>query len=140
MALDVDVVEVVTDQPVEVYPVQPSVIEVVPQPDLYEVVTVETIVIDIEAPPVTEVVVGIPGPAGPAGPGGGDEVAANDKEVDFVGSDVIYKGDAAPGSALSAPVWRIKKVTFVGEDLSEKYANGSALYDKVWNNRASYTY
>ena len=69
MALDVDVVEVLVVQNVESAPVQPSVIEVVPQPDLYEVVTVETIIIDIEAPPVTEVVVGIPGPAGPAGPG-----------------------------------------------------------------------
>jgi hypothetical protein len=81
------------------------------------------------------------GPAGPAGPAGsGEEMAANDKEVDFVGTDVIYKGDAAPGSLHSAAVWRIKKLTFVGEDFSERYANGTSLYDKVWNNRASYTY
>lgn len=47
------------------------------------------------------------GPAGPAGPAGsGEEMAANDKEVDFVGTDVIYKGDAVPGSFHSAAVWR----------------------------------
>lgn len=81
------------------------------------------------------------GPAGPAGPAGiGEEMAANDKEVDFVGTDVIYKGDAVPGSSHSAAVWRIKKLTFVGEDFSERYANGTSLYDKVWSNRASYTY
>lgn len=140
MALDVDVVEVVTDQPVEVYPVQPSVIEVVPQPDLYEVVTVETIVIDIEAPPVTEVVVGIPGPAGPAGPGGGDEVATYSKETDFVGDNVIYIGEAVPGATHDQAVWRIHEITFLGEDSSDRWANGTAAFDKVWNNRASYSY
>lgn len=81
------------------------------------------------------------GPSGPVGPAGSaEEMAANDKEVDFVGTDVIYKGDAAPGSSHSAAVWRIKKLTFVGEDFSERYANGTSLYDKVWSNRASYTY
>lgn len=78
------------------------------------------------------------GPAGPAG--SGEDMAANDKEVDFVGADIIYKGDAVPGSSHSAAVWRIKKLTFVGEDFSERYANGTSLYDKVWSNRASYTY
>lgn len=81
------------------------------------------------------------GPAGPAGPpGGSEEVATYQKEIDFVGSDVIYKGEAAPGSLISANVWRIKKIQFVAEDISEKWANGSAAFDKVWSDRATYSY
>lgn len=80
------------------------------------------------------------GPVGPAGPGGGEEMAAYDKQVDFVGADVIYKGEAAPGSTFDQAAWRIVKIQFIGEDVSNKWANGSAAFDKVWNNRASYTY
>ncbi len=67
-------------------------------------------------------------------------MATYQKEVDFVGSDVIYKGEAAPGSLISANVWRIKKIQFIAEDISEKWANGSAAFDKVWADRATYSY
>ena len=80
------------------------------------------------------------GPAGPPGTGGGEDVAAYQKEIDFVGSDVIYKADAVPGSDLLGAVWRIRKITFVGEDIRERWANGSTAFDKVWSDRATYTY
>lgn len=137
MALDVDVIEVITTQVIVAESTTSSVVEVTPQPDLIEVSTVETVIVDIQAPQVTEVVVGIPGPAGPPG---GEEMPMVQKEVDFVGQDMIYRGEAAPGSLTSDPVWRIKRILFVGEDISEKWAGGSALFDKVWNDRATYSY
>lgn len=143
MALDVDVVEVIVTQPVDVDQVGVAVIEVVPEAEVIEVLTSQIVVVEVQAPTVTEVVVAVPGPPGPpgpAGPGGGEEMASYQKEVDFVGSDVIYKGEAAPGSVGTAPVWRIKKIQFVGEDISEKWANGTAAFDKVWVDRATYTY
>lgn len=140
MALDVDVVEVIVTQPVDVESGASSVVEVVPEAEVIEVLTSQIVVVEVQAPAVTEVVVAIPGPPGPAGPGGGEEMASYQKEVDFVGSDVVYKGEAAPGSSQSDPVWRITKITFSGEDMSERWANGSAAFDKVWSNRASYTY
>lgn len=140
MALDVDVVEVITVQPVDVDQVGAAVIEVVPEPEVVEVITSQIVVVEVQAPTVTEVVVAIPGPPGPAGPGGGEEMATYQKEIDFVGNDVIYKADAVPGSDLSGAVWRIRKLTFVGEDIKERWANGSAAFDKVWADRATYTY
>lgn len=63
-----------------------------------------------------------------------------DKLTDFVGSDVVYKGEAAPGTLEGATGWRISKITFVGEDITEKWADGSADFNKTWDDRASYDY
>ena len=77
------------------------------------------------------------GPAGP--PGIGEEVKYS-KRVDFVDPDIIYKGEAAPGSTEDAQSWRIKKITFVGEDIKEEWAEGTAEFNKVWSSRESYNY
>jgi len=137
VALDVDVVEVLTTEVIAAQPLVQTVIEASPQLELFEVSTVETVIVEVQAPQVTEIEVGVPGPPGPPG---GEEMPMVQKEIDFVGPDVIYRGEAAPGSLLSSPVWRIKKIVFVGEDISEKWAGGSALFDKVWNDRTTYSY
>jgi len=62
-----------------------------------------------------------------------------DRLVDVDGN-CTYVGEAEPGSAQSGSVWRIKRITETGEDLEIVWANGSAEFDKVWNDRASYSY
>ena len=63
-------------------------------------------------------------------------------QVDFVDSDLIYKGWADPGSATSSPVWRIQRMTFVGsdEDLVLEWAEGNGNFNNVWNDRAGLSY
>lgn len=76
---------------------------------------------------------------GPSGPPGQEESMKYDEQIDFVGEDVIYQGEAAPGSAIDAPVWRISKTTFAGEDLSKKWAAGAG-FSVRWSDRYSLSY
>lgn len=63
------------------------------------------------------------------------------KQVLFSTPLLIYIGEAPAGSALSASVWRIKKIVLdSSSDVTQTWANGNANFDKVWNNYASYTY
>lgn len=82
---------------------------------------------------------------GPAGKDGKDGIAEEDivyaKRVDFVGETVIYKGEAAVGSADSAPAWRIRRIVLASDsDVTETWASGTADFDKTWDNRANYSY
>lgn len=62
------------------------------------------------------------------------------KRIDFVG-DIIYRAEAVPGSSESAGVWRIRKIFVATDgDVTETWASGNALFDKVWTNRLSYVY
>jgi hypothetical protein len=70
-----------------------------------------------------------------------DEEVPYAKRIDFVSDTVLYKGEAAVGSSETSPVWRIHKVVMGSDsDVTETWANGSAAYDKRWDNRASYIY
>jgi hypothetical protein len=60
-------------------------------------------------------------------------------QVDDVGGTVLYIGQALPESATSAAVWRIKKVTFTGSDVSVQWA-GDGEFSLVWDDRLTYTY
>jgi hypothetical protein len=52
-----------------------------------------------------------------------------------------YIGEAAPGSITSDAVWRIKRVAEYSDGLTEVlWANDSVDFDKVWDDRESYTY
>lgn len=88
---------------------------------------------------------GIPGPTGatgaPGAPGGEDEVAQA-KRVDFINDNLLYKGEASPGTLDSAAAWRIREITIsaIDDDVTEKWANGSADYIHTWDNRLSYPY
>ena len=137
MGVEVTTVEVTVSEVVEVSQVQARVVEVdvVPSAASYEVVAEQVVVVET-APSVQfiEVEVGIQGQ-----PGTGIEMEYA-KRVDFVDQDIIYKGEAAPGSTEDAQSWRIKKITFVGEDIKEEWAEGTIDFNKIWSSRTSYIY
>jgi len=63
------------------------------------------------------------------------------KRTDIVSDLLIYKADAAVGANESAAVWRIKRLTIGSDgDVTEEWANGSASFNAVWNDRASLIY
>jgi len=62
-----------------------------------------------------------------------------DKLVDQEG-DFTYIGEAAPGSARDAAVWRIKRVYEIGDDIEIIWANNTANTELIWDNRATYEY
>ena len=57
-------------------------------------------------------------------------------------SDLIYMGLAESGSAESASVWQIRRLDYDASKnlLNKKWANGTTLLDKVWNDRTTYSY
>ena len=67
-----------------------------------------------------------------------------DKLVDetISGSDTItYIGEAAPGGVAANADWRIKQVTeYSNGYIQIVWANDSDAFDKIWNDRATYTY
>lgn len=77
------------------------------------------------------------GPSGP--PGTGIEMKYA-KRVDFVGSSIIYKAEAIPGTLETEAGWRIRKITFIAEDIKEEWAEGNASFDKMWSSRLGYNY
>ncbi len=62
------------------------------------------------------------------------------KEVDFVGDTVIYIGEATPGTGTGSALWRVKRVTFTGDDSETLWADGDANFDNTWTGRAGFTY
>lgn len=68
----------------------------------------------------------------------GVEVQYN-KLIDVDGN-YTYIGEAVPGSSPGASVWRIKRVEQVGADINILWAAGSSDFNKIWNNRLTYTY
>lgn len=59
--------------------------------------------------------------------------------IDTVG-DLKYIGYSVPGTATSASLWKIKLIDLSAEDIPILWANGSADLNKVWDDRATYTY
>jgi len=57
-------------------------------------------------------------------------------------NDPLYVGYAAPGSDEGDAVWQIRKMEYDAEGrlIAVKFADGELAYNKVWNNRASYSY
>lgn len=64
------------------------------------------------------------------------------KRVDSANNDtIIYRGEAAPGSADDAPVWRIVRIEFPSDgDVIEKWAGGTASFTHAWTDRETLTY
>ena len=53
----------------------------------------------------------------------------------------MYRGEATAGASESASVWRIRKIeSAIDGDISETWASGSALFNKVWADRLTYIY
>lgn len=80
------------------------------------------------------------GPAGPSGASSSGEVVPYSEKIDTVNEDVVYKGEAIPGSSESSPVWRISKTTFTGDDIEKQWANGNADFVNMWSLRLTLTY
>jgi len=83
------------------------------------------------------------GEQGAIGPSGSEEDIMYAKRVDFVeDEDLLYRGEAIPGSVDSASVWRIRKITVsaVDSDVNETWADGDDNFDNIWNDRLGLTY
>lgn len=79
------------------------------------------------------------GPIGPAGIPEDDIMYS--KRVDFISDSILYRGEAAVGSAENLAVWRIRKIVISEDgDVTETWAAGTAAFDKVWADRVSLTY
>ena len=63
------------------------------------------------------------------------------KRVDFVTEQVIYRGEALPGSDENDPVWRVRRITLaLDNDVTEEWAGGTSTFDKRWSERATFDY
>lgn len=63
--------------------------------------------------------------------------------LDFdANNNPIYIGLALTGSAKVDGVWLIRKLTFdVNNNVTDiQFANGSKLFNQIWNNRAALSY
>lgn len=117
-----------------------SVVEIEPvliSTDNGSIVTVGTeSTVVVESKKDSLVVTGLIGP-----PGISEEDVVYSKRVDFISDLELYKGEAAVGSLETAAVWRIRQIVLGNDgDVSEKWASGTANFDKVWADRATLTY
>lgn len=106
-------------------------------------VEVTEVVVEIELlENVVEVAaVGMQGRPGPAGaPGVSEDDVVYDVEVDESTPGTTYIGQAEPGTSAATSAWRIKKVIESVGGTSIDWADGDALFDKVWDDRLTYTY
>ncbi len=85
------------------------------------------------------IVTGLLGPAG--APATSEEDIMYSKRIDFISDSEMYRGEAITGASESASVWRIRKIeSAIDGDISETWASGSALFNKVWADRLTYIY
>lgn len=74
------------------------------------------------------------------GPGSEDDVPY-DLEVDDTSTpNTTYIGQADPGTDVATAGWRIKRIVESGTGTSVDWANGSAGFTHVWDDRLTYTY
>lgn len=62
------------------------------------------------------------------------------KRVDKVSSTLTYIGYAVPGTSDATAGWQISALTVTGTVTAVKFADGTAAFDQVWNDRAGLTY
>jgi len=62
------------------------------------------------------------------------------KEIDTTDGTVIYQGYANLLADTSQGVWRIKRTTISGSNISIEWANGNTQNYNVWDNRGSLSY
>lgn len=98
-----------------------------------------TLIIEVPAPTYSVQTLGI---QGAAGKNLEDSVLDDDVEVDFLDDNNWYTGYAQAGSDSTSAVWKIKYTSIYNSDgdTTKKWADGSALYNKVWDDRATYVY
>jgi len=55
--------------------------------------------------------------------------------------EVIYKGEAVPGTATSAAAWRVSRITIQSDgDIAILFGNGTSNFTNIWDNRLSLSY
>lgn len=69
-----------------------------------------------------------------------EEDEVYDIEVDTSVPNVTYVGQALPGTSSSVASWRVKKITETSTGSSVDWANGSAEFVHVWDDRLAFTY
>ena len=62
------------------------------------------------------------------------------RRVDTVTDDLMYVGEAPSGASESDAVWRIKRITFSGDDITIVWPQGNASFAFIWANRAALVY
>jgi len=62
--------------------------------------------------------------------------------IEYQNGNPLYIGYAEPGAGEDEPKWQIRKIEYddYGNPIAVKFAEGTIGFDKVWNDRASYTY
>lgn len=60
--------------------------------------------------------------------------------IDAVDATTTYIGETKPGTATSAALWRIKKISTASTVTSIELADGNDLFDNIFDNRASLSY
>ena len=60
--------------------------------------------------------------------------------VDFADANTTYVGKSNIGTASSSASWQIKKVSISGTVTTIAWANSSASFTNIWDNRASLSY
>lgn len=60
--------------------------------------------------------------------------------IDEVDTTTTYVWNAEIGSEEASSVWAIRKLTTVWWAFSVEFAEWSPNFDKVWNDRATYSY
>ena len=63
-------------------------------------------------------------------------------KMDYDGDDnMIYHGQAVPGTAESDSLWQIRKFTYVAGNLTEVlWAGGARTFTNAWDDRVSLSY
>ncbi len=73
--------------------------------------------------------------------GGGGVESDLVTNYDSVSTVLAYVGKAAPGTSGASTGWQVKKLVFNSAgDVTTTYAGGTSGFDKVWNDRAGFTY
>jgi hypothetical protein len=128
LAVDVQSVELVNGESVEIITETVQTAEVIEHTQA-EVVTDQAVVLEV----ITSGIQLIPAPF--------EESPVYAKRVDFISDALIYRGEAAVGTANAQPLWRICRITIGSDDdVTEEWAAGTAAFDKVWADRAALGY
>jgi len=60
--------------------------------------------------------------------------------IDEASATTTYIGQSSPGTATSASLWRIRRITSSGTVTTISFAGGEDKFNQVWDNRASLSY
>lgn len=88
------------------------------------------------APQETSLLISDVGVQGPPG----EEDVPFDLEIDETSTpNAVYIGQADPGTSVATAGWRIKRI-LESTGTHVDWANGTAAFDKVWDDRLTYSY